>query len=388
MSIAEDLYTNGLISYPRTDNTVYPQTMDLRGAVEALARGPYAAAGLEILSKEHIVPTKGDKEATDHPPIYPTQYAELGQLSPDQFKVYDLIVRRFLATLLDPAKVWVTSVKMDIASEPFSASGIHVTYPGWRSVYPFSKVNEAPLPELKAGESVDVEDIRLLAKETKPPRRYSQGGLIQEMERLGLGTKSTRHEIIQKLYDRRFIEESPPKPTLSGEALVNSLERHAATITKPEMTAALERDMEMIAAGEQSVGAIVEESRQMLREVMTTLKAHKGAIGKEISEALQEQNVVGKCPRCDNPMLLVRSKWGKRYVRCSKYPGCSKSYPLPQKGKITFTDERCEKCRSPIIVLYRKRGPPYGVCINQKCTSTRREHASEDQDRPAGEGGY
>jgi DNA topoisomerase I len=132
---------------------------------------------------------------------------------------------------------------------------------------------------------------------------------------------------------------------------------------------------------------VIEESRQMLRDVMKVLGEHRAAVGREISEALHEQNIVGKCPRCDNPMLLARSKWGKRYVRCSKYPNCSKSYPLPQRGKVTFTADRCETCRSPIIVLYRKRGPPYGICINPNCTSGGRDHVPQDKDGPAGEGG-
>lgn len=378
MSIAEELYTNGYISYPRTDNTVYPATLDLRASVRTLARGPYTKEAEYILGKDKLLPSRGDKETTDHPPIYPTEYAELGQLSGDRFKVYDLIVRRFLATLHDPARVFVTSLKIDIGSEPFTASGISVIYPGWRSIYHYSKVNETSLPELRPGDIADVLDVRLLSKETKPPKRYSQGSLIQEMERLGLGTKSTRHEIIQKLYDRRFIQDTPPKPTLSGEALIMSLERHASTITKPDMTARLESDMDLIASGDRPFRDVVEESRSMLREIMPNLKRNREAIGKEINDALMEQNIAGKCPRCDNNMLLVKSRWGKRYVRCSKYPGCSRSFPLPQRGKVTFTIERCDSCRSPIITLYRRRGPPYDKCINPKCPNGR-YGSNEDQ---------
>ncbi|MDG6224672.1 MAG: DNA topoisomerase I [Candidatus Thermoplasmatota archaeon] len=371
MSIAEDLYTNGYISYPRTDNTVYPPTLDLRDCVRTLNRGPYSKEAEYILSKVRLVPSRGDKETTDHPPIYPTEYAELGQLSGDRFKVYDLIVRRFLATLHDPARVLVRSLKIDIRSEPFTASGITVIYPGWRNIYHYSKVNETALPDLGPGDKVDVVEVRLLSKETKPPKRYSQGSLIQEMERLGLGTKSTRHEIIQKLYDRRFIEDSPPRPTLSGEALILSLERHASTITKPDMTARLESDMDLIASGNREFQDVVEESRSMLRDLMPQLKRNREAIGKEINDALMEQNIAGKCPRCDNNMHLVKSRWGKRYVRCSKYPGCSRSFPLPQRGKVTFTMDRCEICRSPIITLYRRKGPPYNKCINPKCPNGR-----------------
>ena len=371
MSIAEDLYTNGYISYPRTDNTVYPRDLDLRKTVDSLAKGPYMEAASHILSKEKITATRGSKQTTDHPPIYPTAFATKAELGRERFKIYDLVVRRFLATLHDPCRVKVTSVRTDINGETFTSSGIRIISPGWRSVYTMSVVKEKELPPLEKGVRVKVEEISLLDKETKPPRRFSQGGLIQEMERLGLGTKSTRHEIIQKLYSRRYIEESPPRPTLSGSALIDALEKHARMITEPDMTSRLERDMERIANRELTQDAVVMESREMLRKVLRTMEKEKAAIGRDIASALKEQDVVGKCPRCSNDLLLVRSKWGKRYVRCSRFPGCSKSYPLPQKGKITFSGNICEVCRSPMMTLYSRGKRPREVCINPACPGKR-----------------
>ncbi len=373
MSIAEELYTNGYISYPRTDNTVYPKGLDLRKTVEELGKGPYKEASDHILRKEKIIPTRGTKETTDHPPIYPTSFTTKAELGPEKFKVYDLVVRRFLATLHDPSIVKVTSIKFDINSEIFNSSGVRMISPGWRSIYTFSKVKETVLPVLKEGDILDVKKIELIDKETKPPYRYSQGGLIQEMERLGLGTKSTRHEIIQKLYSRRYIEDSPPKPTLSGSALIEALERHAMTITEPNMTSRLEEDMEKISQDTLTQEAVIEESREMLTLILDEMEKHKDVIGREISEALSVQDKVGKCPRCGNELMLVRSMRGKRYVRCSMHPRCSKSYPLPQKGKIGYLDEACEICRSPMMMMYRKGGPPFTTCMNPNCPSKKRE---------------
>ncbi len=378
MSVAEDLYTNGYISYPRTDNTVYPKGLDLRRSVEELNKGPYKEAASFILQKEKIVPTRGSKQTTDHPPIYPTGFATKAELGPDRFKIYDLVVRRFLATLHDPCVVNLTSVKIDIASEKFSSSGVRMISPGWRSVYSYSKVKETDLPMLDVNDEIDVKDLSFLEKETKPPKRFSQGGLIQEMERLGLGTKSTRHEIIQKLYSRTYIEDSPPKPTLAGFALIETLERHARTITDPDMTATLEDDMEKIANDELTQEKVMEISRDMLRSIIKTMEEHREAIGKEISEALLEQEIVGKCPRCNNDLLTIRSKRGKRYVRCSLHPRCSKSYPLPQRGKIEFTKEVCETCRSPNMILYRRGGRPFHTCINPNCSSKKVKEDERD----------
>ena len=369
MSVAEDLYTNGFISYPRTDNTVYPSGLDIRKTVQMLAQGPYSQAASWVLGQEKIAPTKGPKETTDHPPVYPTSYATKEGLGPERFKVYDLVVRRFLATLMDASTVELTSVKVDVKGEVFGSSGIRMIWPGWRSIYQLSEVKETYLPELEEGQVIGVRSLDLLQKETKPPKRISQGGLVQEMERLGLGTKSTRHEIIQKLYDRRYIDDSPPRPTLSGEALMNSLEKHAHPITEPGMTSTLEADMEKIANHELKSDDVISESREMLKGIMDVLEEHKKAIGAEISEALMAQDVVGKCPRCSNDLLMVRSVRGKRYIRCSQHPRCSKSYPLPQKGKLTFDGDTCGTCRSPMMTMYRRRTRPLMVCVNPVCPS-------------------
>jgi DNA topoisomerase-1 len=373
MSIAEDLYTNGYISYPRTDNTVYPKGLDLKETVKKLDHGPYHNACSHILSKKDLVPTRGKKQTTDHPPIYPTNYATPNEIGPDKYKLYDLVVRRFLATLHDPTRLEVTSVKIDVASEQFNSSGQVILEAGYRSVYIYSKVSENILPKLEVGDFLDIVKMNLLSKETKPPNRFSQGGLVQEMERLGLGTKSTRHEIIQKLYTRRYIEDTPPRPTHSGEALIIALERHARTITRPDMTATLENDMEKISTSSLKQSDVITESREMLTEILHEMEEHKKAIGKEISEALKVQDIIGKCPRCSNDLVQVRSKRGKRYVRCSQHPGCSKSYPLPQKGKIGFTDKVCETCRSPVMILYRKGSKPFEACMNLECPSKNKE---------------
>ncbi|MFO8051928.1 MAG: DNA topoisomerase I [Thermoplasmatota archaeon] len=385
MSVAEDLYTKGFISYPRTDNTVYPKDLDLKKTVQDLNKGPYTEACGYILSKDKIRSTRGKKQTTDHPPIYPTSYATRAKLGPERFKIYDLVVRRFLATLHDPARVEMTSLRIDVEGETFNASGLITLYAGWRSVYEFSKVKENKLPPMEKGDDVSIEEMDLLSKETKPPKRYSQGGLIQEMERLGLGTKSTRHETIKKLYSRRYIEESPPQPTLSGDALIASLEKHARMITEPKMTSRLEKDMEKISLKELTQGEVLNESREMLSEVMKRLKEHEKDIGKEIRESLDVQDVIGKCPRCNNDLVQLRSKRGKRYVRCSMYPGCSKSYPLPQKGKIGFTDEICEVCRSPMIIMYRRRSRPLNTCINPKCPTKQDRGSSDDKKKENGD---
>jgi DNA topoisomerase-1 len=215
-----------------------------------------------------------------------------------------------------------------------------------------------------------VKGTELLDLETKPPSRFSQGKLIQEMDRLGLGTKSTRHSIIQKLYARKYIQGSPIQPTATGRAVISALEHHARTITEPDMTCTLEADMTKIAEGESNLDEIVAESREMLTDIMETLEAERTDIGNEIKLALREQNTIGSCPSCDDGMIVaMRSRRNKRFGGCVNYPDCKQSYPLPQRGRIEGTGEQCPDCGAPRIALYSRGRGKSEFCVNLDCPS-------------------
>jgi DNA topoisomerase-1 len=370
MDIAEDLYTNGYISYPRTDNTVYPASLDLRALLEHLRDSPFKEEAEKLLAQEKISPSRGKTQTTDHPPIHPTAAATEKQLKGDKWKVYEMVVRRFMATVAWHAHIENRKAELDIGGEPFRADGAHYLDRGWRDFYPYFRDIEKYLPDLKEGEIVPIEGIELLDLETKPPARYSQGKLIQEMDRLGLGTKSTRHTIIQKLYARNYIESSPLRPTATGRAVISALENHARTITEPDMTAALEADMTKIAESETTMEDIVAESREMLAGIMEILERERGDIGNEIKIALREQNTLGSCPTCEGGVIVaMRSRRNKRFAGCVNYPDCRQSYPLPQRGRIEGTMVNCETCGSPRIALYSRGYGKSEFCINMDCPS-------------------
>ncbi|MCL2826545.1 MAG: DNA topoisomerase, partial [Eggerthellaceae bacterium] len=210
MRIAESLYMDGYISYPRVDNTVYPASLDLRDIVFRLMGNPaYAAHCKGLLSKEHLKATRGKKETTDHPPIYPTNLATPDMLPAADFKLYNLIARRFLATLSDAAVVEGTKVELLVGGEAFIGTGDVLVSPGYRAIYPYGLKKDEQLPALVEGSEIDFLGATCTHKQTEPPARYSQGRLIQEMEKLGLGTKSTRHSIIERLYEVKYVQNDP-----------------------------------------------------------------------------------------------------------------------------------------------------------------------------------
>jgi DNA topoisomerase-1 len=358
MNIAEGLYLQGLISYHRTDNTTYPETLDLKALVElflgTMEFGDYARG---LLKKKRLKPTAGKKKTTDHPPIHPVSAAASpGTIAKTEWKIYELVVRRFLATLSDAAKWEDTDLEIAFGDEFLEATGKELKDEGFLAIYPYQKKEEIVIPKLQEGEHVHIEQIKLEEKETRPPKRISQAGLIKKMEELGLGTKSTRHEIVGKLYERSYVQDNPAKPTEKAIALIDSLEKYAKLITKPEMTKTLEQEMEEIKAGKRTNTAVVDDSRKMLRAVFQEMTANRAEIAESLRAAMKGGTVLGTCPKCDSELFMATSQRGKRFVGCKNYPACDFSLPLPRSGRVVVTNETCDKHPSLFKLKIMKKG--------------------------------
>jgi DNA topoisomerase-1 len=343
MRIAESLYTNGYISYPRTDNTVYPSTIDLRQQIEMFSKGHFSEYAKKLLAKKELKPTKGKKETTDHPPIFPASVAKKSQLKEDEWKLYELVVRRFFATFAENAEWETMKVKFDINEEEFRANGSRLVKSGWRWYYPYNAPEDRLFPALEEGEILPVNDKEMLDKETNPPGRYGQGRLIKMMEDMALGTKATRHEIISKLYSRAYVHGNPLQPTQTAYAVVEGLENYAPTITRPDMTSTLEEDMDRIAEGNTSEEKVLQQSRDMLTDVFKELEDNREKISESLREGLRKDKIIGKCPDCGCDLIVRRSRRGSRFIGCEGYPGCTFSLPLPKSGHILVTDKTCDK---------------------------------------------
>jgi DNA topoisomerase-1 len=370
MRIAESLYMNGFISYPRVDNTVYPASLDLHATVRMLQAVPaYEPFASKLLALAQLHATRGKTETTDHPPIYPTGVGDPDKLRPEEWKLYNLIARRFLATLSEAAVVEGTKVSIDVAGEIFVAKGDVLVQPGFRAIYPFGLKKDEQLPALAQGQTVAFEGATLAQKQTEPPARYSQGRLIQEMEKLGLGTKSTRHSIIERLLEVRYIQNDPVEPTALGMAVVEALGKFAPHITTPEMTARLEDEMSSIAAGQSTRDAVVSHSRRLLGEIMEELIPRKEEVGEALSDAVTADARVGACPNCGKDLLMKSSaKTRSSFIGCSGWPECEVTYPVPQ-GKIEPVEELCPVCGRPQVKVIAFRSKPQVRCVDPQCST-------------------
>ncbi len=368
--LAEDLYLGGFISYPRTDNTVYPASLDLREILGELAKSPELGdAARELMARETLTPARGKKQTTDHPPIYPVGVPGPGdKLDDAHWKVWFLVARRFLATLGEEAVSESNRVDLDIGGEPFAVRGSRIVKEGWLAVYPYSRSKDEEVPRLEEGEEVQVAKVFDEQKETQPPTRYGQGRLIELMEQNGLGTKATRHSIIQNLYDRGYIKNTPVEPTETGIAMVEALNTYADRITKPQMTAELEDEMNAIAEEAMTKDDVVKRSRELLHLAYTSLEENKEALAGVIVKGIQEDKVVGECPKCGKQLRVIRSKKSKkRFVGCEGYPDCDSTYPLPQMGRLLPMHTVCPSCGSPKVKIFTPRRRPWELCLDPNC---------------------
>ena len=370
MRMAESLYMDGFISYPRVDNTVYPKTLNLSEIVSNLTLNPaYRPYCEKLLSQGSLTATRGKKETTDHPPIYPVKGATADDMDASSFRLYNLIARRFLATLSGPATVEGTKITLDINAENFNKKGDVLVVAGFREIYPYGLKKDEQLPSLAEGQKIAVNKTDIKQDETKPPARYSSGRLIQEMEKNGLGTKATRHSIIERLAQVKYIQNDPIEPTQLGIAVIDALGAYAPHITHPEMTAELEEGMDEIAEGKDTRESVVKSSRDHLASELETLIPHASDVSEALADAVSADAYVGKCPKCGHDLQLKASvKTKSMFIGCAGWPDCDVTYPLPS-GRVEGGQEPCPVCGMPQVKVTQFRTKPRLMCIDPNCPS-------------------
>ena len=376
-SIAQTLYENSLISYPRTESQKLPPNIGYETLLEKLKGQPeYEKMAEKVLDKDKLSTTQGSKEDDAHPAIYPTGESP-GNLSKQERNVYDLIVKRFFAVFGKAAKRRSLTLTLTVEDYDFSAKSKITVERNWFDLYdPYVKVEEAELPELEEGEVLPVEGFELEEKQTQPPPRYSQSRIVNELEKRNLGTKATRASTVDRLYNRNFIEGNPIEVTDLGLAIIETLENHCPNVLSEELTREFEEKMELIKNGENTSEEVIEEAQEELNEILTEFKEQEKEIGAELVETIDEHRKkmrrLGPCKVCeeegreDGVLRMIKAN-GNRFVGCTNYPDCENSFPLPRNGDIKSTDEMCEECGTPKIYVSRKKGKNYSMCIDPDC---------------------
>jgi DNA topoisomerase-1 len=379
LKIAQGLYLNGLISYPRTSSQKLPASIGYQKILDKLANK--FKAGHLIKRK---FPVEGKKTDPAHPSIYPTGQSQI--LSGQDEKIYNLIVRRFLALFCEDALVDKKNIKAIVDNNKdlvFTANGSQVVKKAWMEIYPRT-VKEADLPDFNG--EVNIIDSRIDQKETTPPKRYSPASILSELEKRNLGTKATRANILETLYDRGYIKDQSIKATPLGMSLIETLEKHSPIIIEEELTREFETDMQDIEEAKKAnlleeENKILDKAKNTITKISKDFKKQQKEIGNELVEATtayreqqKKENEIMLCPKCKKGHLAITysKKNRKHFIACNAYPKCKNTFSLPPHGTIKKTDKVCEDCGFRMLMSVRKGKKPWFFCFNPECPSNKK----------------
>jgi DNA topoisomerase-1 len=387
LAIAEKLYLQALISYPRTSSQKLPPSIGYHKIISNISKiGKYNQLASMLLAKKKLVPNEGRMTDPAHPAIYPTGVAPRQKLSDPELKVYDLIVRRFLAAFGDPAVSRRINVIVDVSGYAFKAEGMTLTYDGWIVFYkPYARLNQRMLPELHKGDSLKNAGVEMEEKFTQPPYRYNQASMLAKMEQEKIGTKATRADIISTLFKRNYLAAGKRGIEITdlGFAVIDSMSEFAPNIISTNMTRSMEEELANVEQGSADSVSVIEQAVDRLLASLFSFIEKERDIGAQINGAVSavasQAATLGLCPLCKKGQLcIIRSRTTqKRFAGCSNYRGgCKATAPLPQKGSIRTKGKACPQCGWPLIgVIFVRGTKQWRICINIHCSSKKQSAA-------------
>ena len=378
LQLAEKLYLGTAISYPRTGSHRLPPSIGYARIFRGLATIPEYSGPSRELVRGNLRPAQGFVADPAHPAIYPTGDKPKAGSSRNEKSLFDLIVRRFLAAFGKPAKRVSITATISVGSRKFLLSGSMILDPGWMNYYSAYARRESPMTRLEEGERLRVVSVTSRDSLEQGPRRYSQGSLLEKMEKENIGTKATRAGIISTLISRGYVQESTMEVTELGLQIIEALESYAPTLISTELTRDTEGMLVRIEAGELDGKEILRRNVRTIVSQLLTMKSNeihvRNALGTTVAKGAPGLVLLGACPVCKTGQLrVIRSKkTGKRFAGCSNYPkGCKASGPLPQRGSIRLAARPCNDCAWPMAYATVRRRS-WKFCANPDCPSRRR----------------
>lgn len=376
LNAMNDLYLDKIISYPRTDSDVYKSDFPHEDLIRNFKDHPdYRIYTQDLINKKQFVPTKGKKDAGDHPPITPLISLELmdAKLKTKLHKnVYNLLARHYLALFGEDATESKQDLDLRIKDEPFQAQIVSIVDLGFLEIAPFLKPHYDTEIQI-TGNKIPVKSIELSEKETQPPPHYTDSTLLQLMEKNNLGTKSTRPTIIEIMQKRKVICKKGRKFFISnlGIFLIENLMKVWLPFLKPSFTHGVEIKLEMIKNEKREMDAVINEVKIDFLNLFDKFRARKAefiesARNYEIPENLTPLTSAN-CPFCNKvPMQFINLK-GKRFLVCSD-KNCNRYLSLPKNGKLELLETSCSICNfNAFKVSVRKNQKFYKYYLCPNC---------------------
>jgi DNA topoisomerase-1 len=374
MRVAQQLYegmelgdqgTSGLITYMRTDSTRVADTARERAREYVTRRfgGEWVGEG--------AAERRGPRVQGAHEAIRPTDVAREPEavaphLNPDQARLYALIWERFVASQMASAELELTAVHLKAGEHAFRATGSVVTFPGFAAVYRPGERAVAPgvsdpaaLAAAEVGQRLAAARIEDQRHVTQPPPRYTEASLVKELEELGIGRPSTYAPIVETLLQRGYVarEDRSLGPTELGLRVLALLKEYFPDIVDPGFTAGLEQRLDAVESGEQSATEVLRGFYQPFQ--VTLERAEQEIGGMEIPDEVTDV----ACERCGKPMVVKYSRFGK-FLGCSGFPECRASRPY-----LEPTGVNCPECGAEIVSRRSRKGKRfYGCSRYPECT--------------------
>ncbi|NXO01935.1 TOP3A topoisomerase, partial [Rhinopomastus cyanomelas] len=362
MTIAEKLYTQGFISYPRTETNIFPKELNLSALIEQQTQDPnWGAFAQRILDQGGPTPRSGSKTDQAHPPIHPTKYTS--NLQGNEQKLYEFIVRHFLACCSEDAKGQETTVEIDIANERFIAQGLMILARNYLDVYPYERWSDKVIPLYQKDTRFQPTTVEMVDGETSPPLLLTEADLIALMDKHGIGTDATHSDHIETIKRRMYVGLTADQRFLPGHlgmGLVEGYDSMGYEMSKPDLRAELEADLKLICEGKKDKAVVLQQQVQKYKQVFIEAVARANKLDEALArylgegtEITEQEEVypetplsVRKCPQCNSDMVLKTRKNGGFYLSCSGYPACKAAVWFPDFVLDVTRDESvCAVCK-------------------------------------------
>jgi DNA topoisomerase-3 len=338
MQIAERLYTQGYISYPRTETTHFAENFDIKGTLKEHLRHPsWGQMVSSLLSGTMEKPRKGH-DAGDHPPITPTRCATESEIGGgDAWRLYQYIAQHFIATVCPDCSYVQTTAQFDINREHFSCSGKTVTDPGYTSMMTWQSASDTErMPPVTKGQTYEVSDVKIVEKQTLPPSFLTESELISLMEKHGIGTDASIPVHINNICERNYVQVGSGRqliPTSLGIVLVHGYQKIDADLVLPTMRSAVEQQLNLIAMGKANYDAVLSHALNIFSQKYEYFVQHVGSMDElfevSFSKLADTGRPMSRCGLCNHYMKFVQAKPTRLFCQ-----HCDKVYSLPQNGAI------------------------------------------------------
>ncbi|XP_017884787.1 DNA topoisomerase 3-alpha [Ceratina calcarata] len=389
MKIAEKLYTQGLISYPRTETNIFPKELNLTPLVNEQVNDSSWGNFAQRLLQNGLTPRQGKKSDQAHPPIHPIKYSNT--LHGDEAEVYNYVVRHFLACLSSNAVGQETVVEIDIAGEKFIANGLRIIEKNYLEVYIYEKWSDKEIATYREGEVFRPAGIDMVEEETSPPQLLTEADLISLMDKYGIGTDATHADHIDTIKSRQYVGLMDGKHLMPGKlgiGLVMGYDNMGFQMSKPDLRADLEKGLKLICERQKDPKDVLKDQIDKYREVFKISLERANLIDQALAEYLgehpsgsegpafndlPEKTTIFKCPKCGSDMVLRTRKQGTgKFISCMGFPTCNNAIWFPENiESVDVLDEVCPHCPGNIRKLkfkltrnlYTMFGADYTTCI-------------------------